>query len=445
MPRTLLHRIAGLLLVAMLAAACGDGGAETAEETDTEVPATETEIEEATETEEAAGEGTEAAPAGDAEPLSLGYILPETGQLAYLGPPQIEAVNYAVEQINAAGGVLGNEIPAVVSGDEAGDEAIANQSADRLLAEDVDAVIGAAASGMSLAIIDKLTGAGVVQCSGSNTAVTFSEYDDDGYYIRTAPTDALQGPILAETIIADGAQSVVLMGRADDYGRGLVEAAEAALTEAGATVETVIYDASAQNFDADVQQALSANPDAVAVIAFDEGGQIIQGLIEGGLTADQLYGADGVRNTELPSLVDPNNPNVLDGMTGTAPAPESDQQFIEEFTAATGVSETQFAAQVYDCVNVIALAAEAAGSTDPADFREELVGVTTEGTACTSFAECQELIAGGEDIDYNGASGQLEFIESGEPGSGTYEVWSFENGELTTVDTVEATLPEAQA
>lgn len=159
------------------------------------------------------GGSDDAGGGGSDEPLKLGYVLPETGQLAFLGPPQIQASKYAISQINEAGGVLGQDIPNLVSGDEADTAAIASQSAERVLNEDVDAIIGAAASGMSLAIIDKITGSQVVQCSGSNTAPTFTGYEDDGYYFRTAPSDAMQGPVLAETILGDGYSNVALIGR----------------------------------------------------------------------------------------------------------------------------------------------------------------------------------------------------------------------------------------
>ena len=158
--------------------------------------------------------------------LSLGYILPESGPLAFLGPPQIEAVNLAVQDINDAGGVLGNDVT-VSAGDEAGDAAVASESAERLIGEGVDAIIGAAASGMSLAIVDAVTGAGVLQCSASNTAPTFTDGDYGGLYFRTAPTDALQGPVLAEAIVEDGNTQVAILARADDYGRGLMEATQA--------------------------------------------------------------------------------------------------------------------------------------------------------------------------------------------------------------------------
>ncbi|MBR8640036.1 ABC transporter substrate-binding protein [Streptomyces tuirus] len=90
--------------------------------------------------------GTAHAEPGDGE-LQFGYVLPETGQLAYLGPPQIESLKFAIQKINDAGGVLGKPVPNVVASDEAGQEAVAAQSADRVLAAGVDAIIGAAASG----------------------------------------------------------------------------------------------------------------------------------------------------------------------------------------------------------------------------------------------------------------------------------------------------------
>ncbi|HYH31287.1 MAG TPA: ABC transporter substrate-binding protein [Pseudonocardia sp.] len=411
----------------LLAAGCGGGGGEG------EAPP------------EPGGGAPTGAPAEGDGTLKLGYVLPQTGQLAFLGPPQIQAARYAVSQINEAGGVLGQQVPELVAGDEADQAAVAQQSADRVLAAGVDAIIGAAASGRSLDIIDRITGARVVQCSGSNTAPTFTDYDDGGFYFRTAPSDALQGPVLAETIIADGYANVAIVARADDYGVGLAEATATALEEAGATVAlNESYDPNAQNFDALVQQVQGAQPDAVVVIAFEEGTQILQGLIEAGLGPDAVgvYGADGLRSEELPSLVAPNDPSVLAGMKGTAPASAANEQFLtglREF--APDLVETQFAPQVYDCVNIIALAAEVAGSDAPTAFAGEIVGVTRDGTKCTSYAECQPLIADGQDIDYDGVSGPLDFVPAGEPGTASIEVYGFnEQGQLQTLDTVQTQL-----
>ncbi|WP_028929727.1 ABC transporter substrate-binding protein [Pseudonocardia asaccharolytica] len=421
--RRRMRLLVGLSVLALVAAGCGGGGGEP---------------------------GGGAAPPTDGGgaradgTLKLGYVLPQTGQLAFLGPPQIQAASYAVSQINDAGGVLGKPIPELVGGDEGDQAAVAQQSADRVLASGVDAVIGAAASGMSLAIIDRVTGAQVVQCSGSNTAPNFTDYNDAGYYFRTAPSDALQGPVLAETIISDGHSRVAIVARADDYGVGLAGATAQALKEAGATVvlnET--YDPNAQNFDALVQQVRGAQPDAVVVIAFEEGTQILQGLIEAGMGPGTvgIYGADGLRSEELPELVAPGNPGVLAGMKGTAPASGANEQFIADLKKfAPDLVEVQFAPQVFDCVNIIALAAAAANSDDPTVFKDRIVEVTKDGTKCTSFAECQKLLADGQNIDYDGASGPLDFIPAGEPGTASIEIYSFdEQGRLQSLRTVQST------
>ncbi len=412
--------VAGLASLTLLVAACGGGGQGGGQENG-----------------QAGGQGGSA---GDGT-LKLGYVLPQTGQLAYLGPPQIQAASYAVSQINGAGGVLGQQVPDLVAGDESDQAAVANQSADRVLAAGVDALIGAAASGQSLAIIDKVTGAQVVQCSGSNTAPNFTDYDDAGYYFRTAPSDALQGPVLAETVVADGHSNVAIVARADDYGVGLAQATAQALEEAGATVAlNQTYDPAAQNFDAVVQQIQAAQPDAAVVIAFEEGAQILQGMVEAGIGPDAIgvYGADGLRSEELPELVAPNDPAVLAGMKGTAPASAENQEFISNLKAfAPELTEVQFAPQVFDCVNIIALAAEVAGTDDPSVFKDEIVGVTKDGTQCSAFAECRQLIADGQDIDYQGASGPLDFIPAGEPGTASIEIYGYnQQGDLQTLNTV---------
>src|SRR5699024_9828085 len=113
-------------------------------------------------------------------------------------------------------------------------------------------------------------------------------------------------------------------------GKGLVNATAKALKSAGAqVVAKVIYDPKATDFSATVQKIVSAKPDAVGLVTFEEGKQIIKGLIEAGIPADALYGTDGLRSEELPKLVAPDNPAVLAGMKGTAPASASNPAFIK--------------------------------------------------------------------------------------------------------------------
>lgn len=452
-----LRLVALLAILAIVAAACGSDDGDGEEETEAAGDAEEVTEEETTEEEEAEPTEEMAEPteematedeeetAGDGEALQMAYVLPETGQLAFLGPPIIAGFQLAAEQINEAGGT--NGVPVETDGGDEGDGdgTIANQTVDRLLADGVDVIMGAASSGISLTIIDKITGAGVVQCSPSNTSPTFTNYDDNGLYFRAAPTDALQGPVLAEQIVAAGGTNVAVLARADDYGQGLLDATEAALSEAGATVAVATtYDPMAQSFDAEVQQVVDSGADAVALIAFDEGARILQTMIERGVGPQDIvvFGADGVASNDFPEEVDPNNPGVVEGMRTTSPAPASDEGFnsaLNEF--APDIADTLFAAEGYDCTIAAALAAVAGGANDAETVANNMVEVTRDGEKCTSYSECVDLLEAGEDIDYDGPSGPMDFTDAGEPSQGTYSLAEFNaEGELEQIETITSSL-----
>jgi ABC-type branched-subunit amino acid transport system substrate-binding protein len=228
--------------------------------------------------------------------LKIGTILPQTGSLAFLGPPEFAAFELAVDDINAAGGVLGKDVVGIKgdSGDTTTDTA--SKTVDRLLAEDVDAIIGAASSGVSLTVIDKITGAGVVQFSPANTSPELTTYDDKGLYFRTAPPDVYQGNVLGQKIVEDGNQNVAFIVRNDSYGNGLLEEAVKAVEDGGGTVvATKIYDEKATSFDTEVDEIAAQDPDAVVVIGFEESSKILRTMVEKGIGPRDVsvYGCDG--------------------------------------------------------------------------------------------------------------------------------------------------------
>ncbi|MGW4801412.1 ABC transporter substrate-binding protein, partial [Nonomuraea sp. NPDC004297] len=159
--------------------ACGGGG-DTAEQSASTAPSA------------ASSSGAAPAAKGDGT-LTIGTVLPQTGSLAFLGPPEFAGVDQAIKEINEAGGVLGKPVTKVHT--DSGDTTtnIASQSVDKLIAQGADAIIGAASSSVSESIIDKVTGAGIVQFSPANTSDKFTTIQDNGLYFRTAPPDKLQG------------------------------------------------------------------------------------------------------------------------------------------------------------------------------------------------------------------------------------------------------------
>jgi len=233
--------------------------------------------------------------AGDGT-LKIGTLLPETGSLAFLGPPEFAGVDLAIAEINENGGVLGKNVE--VSHGDSGDTStdIANQTVDRLLSENVDAIIGAASSGVTATVIDKITSAGVVQFSPANTAKSLSTYADKGLYFRNAPSDILQGAVLGEVIAEDGHTTVAILALDDPYGTGLAEDLQAALEESGVeVVNSIIYDPQAQTFDSEVGEIAGDDPEAIVIIGFDESSRILATMVEQGIGPRDkaVYGVDG--------------------------------------------------------------------------------------------------------------------------------------------------------
>ena len=228
--------------------------------------------------------------------LAFGGLLPQTGSLAFLAPPEFAGAELAVADINAAGGALGK--PVTFSPGDSGDTStdIASQTADRLLGEGVDAIIGAASSSVSLTVIDKITAAGVVQYSPANTSLKLVDYPDHALYFRDAPPDDLQGNVIAQLVIDDGNQSAYILALDDAYGTSLAGVIEPALKAAGVQVlGTKIYDPKATSFDAEVDTVKAADPDAIILITFDEGSRILKTMVEKGIgpANKKVYGCDG--------------------------------------------------------------------------------------------------------------------------------------------------------
>ncbi|SDH32861.1 ABC transporter substrate-binding protein [Agrococcus jejuensis] len=343
--------------------------------------------------------------------LVVGTILPQTGNLAFLGPPEFAGVDLAVADLEAADYPFTIEQVDTDSGDTTTD--IALQSASQLIDAGADVAIGAASSGVSFTFIDQFVDAGVVQISPANTSPDFSDYDDDGFYWRTAPSDVLQGRVLGNLMVNNGAANVAFLYINDPYGIGLAENAGAAVEAGGgAVVASVPYNPGDTNFSSQVSEILAAGPDAVGILAFEETANIVPELISTqGYPANQVYFVDGnlSNSYEFPA-------GTLEGTQGTLPGNPADDTFQSRLLEVdSSLTDFSYAPESYDAVILAALAAAQGGSPDAETIRDNLQSVSEGGTKCTDVAECLALIADGEDIDYDGVSGPIEFDENGDP------------------------------
>ena len=384
--------------------------------------------------------------AGSSENLDLkiGTILPQTGTLAILGPPEFAGVDLAVKEINDADAGIQISVEHKDSGDSTTD--LATQSATSLIADGVGAIIGAASSGVSKTFIDQVTQAGIVQISPANTSPEFTDYPDDGYYFRTAPSDVLQGRILGNKIVNDGKTDVAILYMNDAYGTGLYDNLKTSLEDGGASVVgEEIFEPASTDFTSAIQALLATNPDALVVISFDEIKTIAEQLAGQGFDFSKLYGVDG--NYGVIGEADTNvdiagaqftNPGVL--------ATEDFQAKLQDLVAEQGqdpLTVFSYAAESYDATVLTALAALKGGATDGATIKENLQDVSDGGEKCESFADCAALLAADADadIDYDGVSGPISWDDNGDETEAFVSIFQYSAGNKTEgVDQVAGTL-----
>jgi branched-chain amino acid transport system substrate-binding protein len=359
--------------------------------------------------------------------LALGSLVPLSGPVAAIAPSFTAPVQLAVDEMNLAGGVNGRPVTLTFADDASNVDTARAALATLVDQNHVDAIVGPSSSEVAAAIMTDLPDRRIVTCSGSNSAGALSDIDSGGFYSRTAPPDRLQAPALARLVAGTGRRRPVILAPADAYGASFVDGLVPALRAAGATpsVVTVAPDADPS---AVVTRALARNPDSVVLVGFPDGvAPLIKALAAVGKGPNQLptYGTDGLQTADLGALVDPANPAVVAGLTGTTPAgaPAGIDHPFNARMLATGV-EPFFSASAYDCAILIGLAAVAAKSDDADEIRTHFATNLRGPVSCSTFAECATALKAGRRIHYRGAFSAYDRWRGTEPGTGVYDAWT---------------------
>ncbi len=373
-------------------------------------------------------DGTKASsnvPKGDGV-LTIGTLLPQTGDLAFLGPPEIAGVGLAIKDINAAGGVNGKPVVEVDADSGDGTPKIAPAGVDKLLAGKADVIIGAASSSVSLSVIDKIVGAGVVEFSPANTSTAFDTYDDKGLYFRTAPSDVLQGAVLGNLVLQDGAKNVAILARQEAYGQALASQAEKTIKDQGGTIAAkVLYSVDATSYTSEIQKIKDSKPDAIILIAFNETTKIIPGFESAGIGPKKVktYFVDGNTADYSKDF----SKGTLAGVKATYPGAELKDTFKARLLGLNPkLTSFTYGPESYDATIMSALAATAAKSDNGKAIAGQLQKISAGGTKCATYADCVKLLKAGTDIDYDGVSGPVDLNSTGSPSKATIGIFQYD-------------------
>ncbi len=383
--------------------------------------------------------------------ISIGAVIPLTGQLQSFGPRFQVAAELAIEEINAAGGIPGVGLVRLEVRDSGTNPEQGVQAASELVnVVGVQALFGAAASGVTIPITSVTIPAQVVQISPSATSPAITNLDDNDFVFRTAPPDSLQGIVLADLAYnIKGYRKIAIISRNDAYGAGLADALKANFEALGGTVTTIqLYDPATTDFSAEIAAAEADNPEAVSLITFDEGEALITQMVQQGYTNFDLF-VDGNKNQDLINrLVEALGAEALEGIVGTAPATAETaggKVFAERYRAKLDEDPFVFTPHSYDALAVLCLAIARAGKYEGPAIRDALRPVANQPGQQFTVGQLEEALqaaANGEDIDYVGASGALEFNAAGDP-FGPIGIWTIKNGQIVDTEVVDCRFDEA--
>jgi branched-chain amino acid transport system substrate-binding protein len=368
--------------------------------------------------------------------IKVGIILGFTGPIESLTPAMRDGAKLAFLEASNSGDLLNGETFAInIQDSTCVDAAAATAAAESMVADGVVAIMGADCSGVTGAInANVAVPNGVLMVSPSATSPGLSKIADSGTFWRTAPSDAMGGKVLANLALKRGVESIAVTYTNNDYGKGLAEVFEAAFAAGGGTITaSASHEDGKADYSAEVGVLASAGGDALMVIGYlDQGGK---GMIEASLDSgafDLFVLSDGMIGQSIVDAIG----SDLDGSFGSMPgAISAGSAAFGELAAANGLDgSAPYVGESYDAAALIALAIQAGGSADRKSILSNISRVSNAPGTVINPGEIEkglELLAAGEEIDYQGAT-DVEFNVFGDA-AGAFKELEVSGGKINTI------------
>jgi neutral amino acid transport system substrate-binding protein len=346
-------------------------------------------------------------------PVNYGVLSCFTGRLASLGQAMIQGAKVAQSEINTAGGVLSRKVQ-LVTGDTGCDVADGVTAANQMLTKNISGVIGPETQEIN----------GVEPILDSNHIVdefqggdTARDHQADKYFFRDSPSDSQLGVAMALYAHNKGYKRAVMLFYSDPAAQTFLKPVSDTFTKLGGTIlKTIIVTPDQTSYVSQVQAALSAHPQVIftqedpptAAVLFREfkqlGGRSIPWV-----GTDVTSGSDYLKAIGYPAAH-----AELTSIYGTSVSSQATTAFTNKFNqlypsqkSAGPLANANYA---YDAVISLALADQYAKTTNGTTVAQDMAKVTDPpGTACYTYSSCLKLLKAGTKINYEGASGSLDY------------------------------------
>ena len=348
-------------------------------------------------------------------PIRIGILIPLTGATSQFGATMSQAAQLAAAEVNAAGGVRGRRVEVVIEDDQSNPEAAVRAARKLIDVDKVVAIGGSYASAVTSAIAPLCWESKTVLCTASG-ADSITKLPHQGFIFRTSPTVTLQGTRVGDFGIELGGKSMFFLGPQTPFAQSYIDIISGIFTRAGGKGAGLIYEDKKASYRSEVDQALRAKPDVIVLGGYvPDTAVVLKDLYRAGFSGKRIGFSFGVNQKLLEAVP----AEVGEGTYSLVPSASVSAQAYKRLVAKMKVEALDtYSCQVYDHVNLVALAlasapqAAVAGATIKDQIRN--VSQDTRGKAVDSAEEGLKLLAAGTRINYDGASGPLEFADNGD-------------------------------
>jgi len=348
-------------------------------------------------------------PGAGGKDITIGVMVPTSGSEAYYGTDMYQSYQLAVEEINAAGGILGRKL-ALYQADDGCDANMASQAASRIVSNGVDFVVGGYCSGATIPALQQFYDAKLVMLiSAANSTEITKQGLNQSFMINSPGTHALL--TLTDLCKLIGVKNVALIHQGDAYTKNLSDLCEEGLPKSGISIATVqVMEKGAADVSAIVTAIRNSEADFVYWCGYHaDGSNVIKQLRQGGYEGEIAVG-DGSASVELIEACGPAGEGVYVTSPPFVEFAKGGEKFVADYKAMHNMDPGTYATLCYDTIYVLKKAVETANSFDTEKVRQAV-----------------------QNIEYQGLSGFIKFTADREPAVSNFIILQIENGKFKLI------------
>ena len=376
-----------------------------------------------------------AAPAvlrAQSDPIKIATLTPLTGAGGPYGPVMAKVAASVVEEVNAAGGVLGRKVQLLSEDDQTNPDAGVRAARKLIDVDKVAAIIGTWASSVTTAVAPLCWESKTFLCTVSG-ADSITQLPHQGFLIRTQPNSTLQVARSGEFMLSLGARKIYTMIPQTPFTQATIDLMGKLVSKAGGTHQGLVYDDKKTTYRTEVDQVLRTNPDMIFAAGYTTDTVVLLKDIYRAGYKGKIIGFGYSINQKLIDQI--GQPEVVEGVYTYSPSPAEGSTAFERVKKATGLANPDpYTCQVYDHANLVLLAmAEAKAATGVA-IKDSVRKVAQGGGKTVDNAvDGLKAIAAGQKVDYTGASGPCDFDDKGDIIDCKFRYEQIKGGKITLV------------